>query len=117
MVSPCWQALLAHGRRNLLLYFEREDIDAAFAGIPRHMDLSHPVTRRAWGERVFRFYDPDDHTVEFGELQNSNLRAIRRRYDIFWRPHRKKRRAGKTFYTALEPVQTQNRYALLLKLA
>lgn len=59
-----------YGRRNLLLYFEHEDVDAAFAAIAPHVELIHPVERQAWGQRVFRFYDPDRHAVEIGEPQN-----------------------------------------------
>ena len=56
-----------YGRRNLLLYFEHDDVDAAFEAIAPHVDLIHPVERQAWGQRVFRFYDPDGHAVEIGE--------------------------------------------------
>ncbi|GMB81609.1 glyoxalase/bleomycin resistance/extradiol dioxygenase family protein [Shinella zoogloeoides] len=56
-----------YGRRNLLLYFEHDDIDAAFEAIAPHVELIHPVERQAWGQRVFRFYDPDGHAVEIGE--------------------------------------------------
>nr|WP_314087946.1 VOC family protein [uncultured Shinella sp.] len=59
----------AYGRGNVLFYFEDQDIDAAFARIAPHVDLIHPVERQAWGQRVFRFYDPDGHAVEIGEPQ------------------------------------------------
>ncbi|MEM7023487.1 MAG: VOC family protein [Pseudomonadota bacterium] len=48
-----------YGRRNLLLYFEHEDVDASFSSIAPHVTLIHPVQRQSWGQRVFRFYDPD----------------------------------------------------------
>lgn len=56
-----------YGRRNLLLYFEHEDVDAAFRDIAPHVELIHPVQRQAWGQQVFRFYDPDGHAIEIGE--------------------------------------------------
>ena len=59
-----------YGRRNLLLYFEHEDVEAAFEAIAPYVDLIHPVERQAWGQRVFRFYDPDGHAVELGEPQS-----------------------------------------------
>lgn len=59
-----------YGRRNMLLYFEHDDVDAAFESIATHVELIHPVERQAWGQRVFRFYDPDGHAVEVGEPQN-----------------------------------------------
>jgi catechol 2,3-dioxygenase-like lactoylglutathione lyase family enzyme len=55
------------GRRNLLLYFEDDDIDACFARLTDRVRLIHPINRQAWGQRVFRFYDPDGHAVEVGE--------------------------------------------------
>lgn len=59
-----------YGRRNLLLYFEHEDVEAAFANIAPYVELIHPIERQAWGQRVFRFYDPDGHAVEIGEPQD-----------------------------------------------
>ena len=58
-----------YGRRNLLLYFEHDDVDAAFARVAPLVELIHPVERQEWGQRVFRFYDPDGHAVEIGEPQ------------------------------------------------
>jgi uncharacterized glyoxalase superfamily protein PhnB len=56
-----------HGRRNLLLYFEDDDIEACFARIRDHAELIHPIETQPWGQRVFRFYDPDRHAIEIGE--------------------------------------------------
>ncbi|WP_037149927.1 VOC family protein [Rhizobium freirei] len=58
-----------YGRRNVLLYFEHDDVDAAFEKVAPHVELIHPVERQEWGQRVFRFYDPDGHAVEIGEPQ------------------------------------------------
>jgi catechol 2,3-dioxygenase-like lactoylglutathione lyase family enzyme len=55
------------GRENLLLYFECADLDEAFAAIGGRVELIHPILRQAWGQRVFRFHDPDHHIVEIGE--------------------------------------------------
>jgi catechol 2,3-dioxygenase-like lactoylglutathione lyase family enzyme len=60
-----------YGRRNLLLYFEAPDIDACFERIRVKVDLIHPIIKQAWGQRVFRFHDPDGHAVEIGEPQAS----------------------------------------------
>ncbi|WP_457584066.1 VOC family protein [Ensifer canadensis] len=68
-----WREVVAgeepYGRRNLLLYFEHEDIEAAFELIAPQVELIHPIERQAWGQRVFRFYDPDGHAIEVGEPQ------------------------------------------------
>jgi catechol 2,3-dioxygenase-like lactoylglutathione lyase family enzyme len=57
----------AFGRDNLVLYFSTDDIDAAFARIAPQVVLIHPVRMQAWGERLFRFRDPDGHIVEVGD--------------------------------------------------
>jgi len=55
------------GRRNMLFYFEHHDIDAFYDNILANIDLVHPITIQQWGQRVFRFYDPDQHAIEVGE--------------------------------------------------
>jgi len=55
------------GRRNLLLYFETSALEQAFAQIKDRVKLIHPIQRQAWGQAVFRFYDPDGHVIEIGE--------------------------------------------------
>ena len=56
-----------HGRRNLLLYFEDPDIDGCFRRMSSKVDLIHPVLEQPWGQRVFRFHDPDGYAIEIGE--------------------------------------------------
>lgn len=57
----------AFGRDNLVLYFESDDLDAAFAQIASKAPIIHPIEIQDWGGRVFRVYDPDGHIVEIGE--------------------------------------------------
>ncbi|MCV0427602.1 MAG: VOC family protein [Roseibium sp.] len=56
-----------YGRTNLVLYFEVEDLNAVYARIKPQVDLVHPILQQSWGQRVFRFYDPDRHLIEVGE--------------------------------------------------
>lgn len=56
-----------YGRQNILLYFEHDDLDALFGRIGSLVNLIHPIETQAWGQRVFRFYDPDGHAIEIGE--------------------------------------------------
>ncbi|CCF01203.1 VOC family protein [Sinorhizobium fredii] len=58
-----------YGRRNLVFYFEDEDIDAAFERIAGRVELIHGISEQSWGQRVFRFFDPDGHIIEIGEPQ------------------------------------------------
>jgi catechol 2,3-dioxygenase-like lactoylglutathione lyase family enzyme len=55
------------GRNNLLLYFESDRLEDLFDRLSGQVRLIHPITAQAWGQKVFRFYDPDGHIVEFGE--------------------------------------------------
>lgn len=59
------------GRTNLLLYFEDGDIEGCFARLKERVALIHPLERQTWGQRVFRFHDPDGHIVEIGEPEAS----------------------------------------------
>ena len=61
-----------YGRANLVLYFEAEDLNADFARIAPQVVLVHPIIRQSWGQRVFRFYDPDRHLIEIGEPHSAD---------------------------------------------
>lgn len=54
-------------RQNLLLYFETGELEDLFMRLKDQVKLIHPIERQAWGQRVFRFYDPDGHVIEIGE--------------------------------------------------
>jgi catechol 2,3-dioxygenase-like lactoylglutathione lyase family enzyme len=55
------------GRQNVLVYFETNAVEAAFIQLKDQVKMIHPIERQAWGQMVFRFYDPDGHVVEIGE--------------------------------------------------
>jgi len=56
------------GQENFELYFECDDMEAVFSQLMDHVVvLIHPIHEQPWGQRVFRFYDPDKHIVEIGE--------------------------------------------------
>lgn len=56
------------GRDNVLIYFETEDLEEAYARIAAAgANIIHPIERQHWGQMVFRFHDPDGHVVEIGE--------------------------------------------------
>ncbi len=53
---------------NFELYFEEVCFDDFIVGLQEHeLVYLHPVTEYPWGQRVIRFYDPDQHIVEVGE--------------------------------------------------
>jgi catechol 2,3-dioxygenase-like lactoylglutathione lyase family enzyme len=55
------------GKNNLLLYFETSDLEGVFVRLQNQVKLIHPIKEQAWGQKVFRFYDPDNHVIEIGE--------------------------------------------------
>ncbi|HEX2996693.1 MAG TPA: VOC family protein [Anaerolineales bacterium] len=55
------------GRHNVLIYFETDTLEDTFARLKDQIRLINPIERQAWGQNVFRFYDPDGHVVEIGE--------------------------------------------------
>lgn len=59
----------SYGRGNLVLYFEDDELDATFDRIGDQLNVIHDIQQQKWGQRVFRFYDPDGHIVEVGEPQ------------------------------------------------
>ncbi|MGD1882956.1 MAG: VOC family protein [Paracoccaceae bacterium] len=60
---------LPYGRGNLVLYFEETNLDETFARISQDVVLIHAIREEPWGQRVFRFFDPDRHVIELGEPQ------------------------------------------------
>lgn len=59
------------------MYFEEEDIDA-FSDHLRSFEINyvHELLEHPWGQRVVRFYDPDGHIIEVGEM----IRAVIERF-------------------------------------
>lgn len=57
------------GGNDSELYFETEDLDRFLLNLNAmpNILLVHDVKEHPWGQRVVRFYDPDDHIIEVGE--------------------------------------------------
>lgn len=56
------------GKRNMDIYFESDDLDGIYEKLLlNQVPMIHPITKQAWGQKVFRFFDPDGHIVEIGE--------------------------------------------------
>ena len=59
------------GKKNILLYLETNNLEEAYQNIVKvGCKIIHPIEEQAWGQRVFRFYDPDRHMVEIGEAMH-----------------------------------------------
>jgi catechol 2,3-dioxygenase-like lactoylglutathione lyase family enzyme len=61
---------------NLELYFESAELEADYSKITASgAEMVHELREQPWGQRVFRFYDPDGHIIEIGEsLESTALR-------------------------------------------
>ena len=77
-----WQEFIgtddvSFGSNNSEIYFEEDNFDA-FAENLKTCDVKyvHPVKEHAWGQRVVRIYDPDNHIIEIGE----NIKVVCKRF-------------------------------------
>lgn len=66
------------GANNSELYFEEDDFDNFILRLSQTPCISyvHPVTEHSWGQRVVRFYDPDNHIIEVGENMNKVVKKF-----------------------------------------
>jgi catechol 2,3-dioxygenase-like lactoylglutathione lyase family enzyme len=62
-----FSALKKQGKRNVILYFETNALYEFYNTIANSVKIIHEIEKQAWGQKVFRFYDPDNHIIEFGE--------------------------------------------------
>ena len=56
------------GSNNTELYFEFGDLDGLFQKLEEEgVKIIHSIREHPWGQRGFRFYDPDNHIIEISE--------------------------------------------------
>ena len=65
---------------NTELYFETDDYDDFIKKLKDYnhfeIDLVHETKEFPWGQRVIRFYDPDNHIIEVGESMESVIKKF-----------------------------------------
>lgn len=62
---------------NTELYFETDDLDADVPQVKAAgVEVLHDVKEYPWGQRVFRFFDPDGHIIELAD----SMKAVTIRY-------------------------------------
>ena len=75
-----FQELLDNGSRNdntngnalIELYFVSEEIEALNNKLESlNVVFLHNIREQPWGQRVLRFFDPDDYIIEVGESMES----------------------------------------------
>jgi catechol 2,3-dioxygenase-like lactoylglutathione lyase family enzyme len=65
------------GKENFELYFESDNLDEVNAALTQSgAAFIHHLLEQPWGQRVLRFYDPDNHIIEIGEP----MTAVIKRY-------------------------------------
>ncbi len=84
MTRPQWQNVTgeggapAGGAHGFELYYEEDEIEA-FAQKMQATGSVHvftPLEEAPWGQRTFRFLDPDGHVVEVGETMQAVVRRF-----------------------------------------
>jgi catechol 2,3-dioxygenase-like lactoylglutathione lyase family enzyme len=56
------------GKDNIDIHFETDDLEGALDEVVKSgAEVIHPIEVQPWGQRVFRFHDPDGHIVEIGD--------------------------------------------------
>ena len=64
---------------DIEVYFEYEDIGAAYAAVrSAGAEIVHEIREQPWGQRVFRFHDPDAFVIEIGEPMDALVRRLNR---------------------------------------
>lgn len=59
------------------LYFETEEIERESERLgAAGVSVIHPVKQEPWGQRTFRFFDPDGHVIEIGEPMSAVIRRM-----------------------------------------
>jgi len=61
------------------VYFESAEIDEAYSAVRSHgAKIVHGIREQPWGQRVFRFLDPDNFIIEIGEPMDALVRRLSR---------------------------------------
>lgn len=60
---------IVFGGNDSELYFEEDNFDCFIQRLNNITDINyvHSIVEHSWGQRVVRFYDPDNHIIEVGE--------------------------------------------------
>lgn len=69
---------IVFGAKDSEIYFEEDNFDEFMEKLKSMEGIKyvHPVIEHRWGQRVVRFYDPDQHIIEVGE----NMKVVCRRF-------------------------------------
>lgn len=69
---------IVFGGNDAELYFEEDDFDCFIQRLNNmaYINYVHSMVEHSWGQRVVRFYDPDNHIIEVGE----NMTMVVRRF-------------------------------------
>lgn len=64
---------------NQEIYFESNAIDEMYAAVlSAGAPLVHDIREQPWGQRVFRFHDPDNVVIEIGEPMDALVMRLNR---------------------------------------
>lgn len=64
---------------NIELYFETINIESIWEKISSSkLEIIHPLKEELWGQKVFRFYDPDKFIIEVAEPMSEVIKRFHR---------------------------------------
>lgn len=59
------------------LYFETEELEHVLERLMRNgIRFLHNIHEEPWGQRTIRFFDPDNHLIEFGESMQTFIKRF-----------------------------------------
>lgn len=65
---------------NVELYFETVNIESIWLKIiSSKVEIIHSIKEESWGQRVFRFYDPDKFIIEVAEPMSEVIKRFHKR--------------------------------------
>lgn len=68
------------GPNNVELYFETVNIESIWLKIiSSKVEIIHSIKEESWGQRVFRFYDPDKFIIEVAEPMSEVIKRFHKR--------------------------------------
>lgn len=68
------------GPNNVELYFETVNIESIWLKIiSSKVEIIHSIKEESWGQRVFRFYDPDKFIIEVAEPMSEVIKRFHQR--------------------------------------
>lgn len=72
ILQKLYNRLSERSNNRVELYFETDNVDMCFTRLKNNqVEFLHEIHEEPWGQRDFRFFDPDNNLVEIGEAMDN----------------------------------------------